>query len=488
MRSFEQSDDRRKQSRSSRSWVLIWCCLAAWGCEATTKKHPIGGNGDGGDAASTSTSPMCAVPAFPPMPICAGTCGNGLRDSCLSCAPQILTSGGSGGTDGSARPGCAEGTTPETLTEACDGTDVGVASCVSLGFSSGTLGCTSFCSYDTNACDSCVANAHTLACRRTELIANSPSSLALTASDEEIAVAWVAGPGLLGHEPVLGSARLARFAPDLSLISQSNCFGPAHAHNIALARSRSGYIIAIDDDGDTGVSIQSFDTSGNAVGSPRVLPGASYPALVERAINGVVSGGPLLVWSEAPSSGSTASGLPMRAELLGDDGTAETGPTLLTAAVPVGHTNGVFIGQEFLVGTESGGARFVALDGTITTPPISATVGEDPGIAWSGMAGAVVSFGATWQGFDASGSAIGAPVNLSKQIFIPSTIAMLGSDSIVAFGSGDTTTIDQTARSASVGSPPTELPLLRRSESSLTPRPWGNRSWLGAAPKSFSPG
>ncbi len=377
------------------------------------------------------------------MPICAGTCGNGLRDSCLSCAPQILTSGGSGGTDGSAGPACSEGTTSETLTESCDGTDVGVASCASLGFSGGTLGCTSFCSYDTNACDSCVANAHTLACRRTELIANSPSSLALTASDTEIAVAWVAGPGLLGNEPALGSARLARFGPDLSLISQSNCFGPAHAHNIALARSRSGYIIAIDDDGDTGVSIQSFDPSGNAVGSPRVLPGASHPALVERAVDGVVSGGPLLVWSEAPSSGSTASGLAMRAELLGDDGTAETSPTLLAAVVPVGHTNGAFIGQGFVVVTESGGARLVALDGTITTPPISTMVGEDPGVAWSGIAGALVSFGAKWQSFDASGSAIGAPVTLPKQIFIPSTITMLGSDSIVAFGSGDTTTIDR---------------------------------------------
>ena len=93
------------------------------------------------------------------------------------------------------------------------------------------------------------------------------------------------------------------------------------------------------------------------------------------------------------------------------------------------------------MGPESGGALFVALDSTVTTPPISETAGEFPGLAWSGAGGALVSLGANWQRFDASGTAIGAAVTLPKSIFIPSAIAMQGSDSIVLFGTG-TGTID----------------------------------------------
>jgi len=180
---------------TSRSWVLILCSLAAWSCGAATSKKPSA------DSSANQAGPMCAAPAFPPAPTCAGTCGNGVRDSCPYCAPQILIGGGSPGPGGNAGPACPNETTLETQTESCDGADLGAVSCASLGFTGGTLGCTSLCSFDTNGCDSCVSDSHSLACRHTELLANSPSSLALTASADEIAVAWVAGPGLLGNEP-----------------------------------------------------------------------------------------------------------------------------------------------------------------------------------------------------------------------------------------------------------------------------------------------
>jgi hypothetical protein len=326
----------------------------------------------------------------------------------------------------------------EPLTEGCDGADFGTASCASLGFTGGTLGCTS-CSFDTQGCDSCVADAHSLACRHTELSANSPSSLALTASDDEIAVAWVARPQLPGNNPALGSARLARFAPDLSLIFQSDGFGPAHAHRVALARSRSGYIAAIDDDAETSVSIQALDASGSALGPARILPDANVPTLVERVLDGVVLGGPLLVWF---GSATGASGAPLRAELLGDDGAAETPPSSLLADVPAGvQSNGVFTGAGFLVAPAAGWVLSVALDGTVTRPPLFSATGEYPGLAWSAAGGAVVWLDANWQRFDASGAAIGAAVTLPKAIFIPSAIVMQGSDSIVAFGT-DTHIVD----------------------------------------------
>ncbi len=85
---------------TSRAWALISCSLAAWSCSAATSKKPSA------DSSANQASPMCAVPAFPPAPTCAGTCGNGVRDSCPYCAPQILIGGGNPGPGGNSGPAC----------------------------------------------------------------------------------------------------------------------------------------------------------------------------------------------------------------------------------------------------------------------------------------------------------------------------------------------------------------------------------------------
>jgi hypothetical protein len=58
-------------------------------------------------------------------------------------------------------PECDDGPSPVTLGcgnnlvetgEACDGADLGDATCISLGFDGGELGCTEACGYDTSLC------------------------------------------------------------------------------------------------------------------------------------------------------------------------------------------------------------------------------------------------------------------------------------------------------------------------------------------------
>lgn len=53
--------------------------------------------------------------------------------------------------DGATLPGCGNDAI-DAAGEQCDGSDLGGASCTSLGFTSGTLGCTAGCSFDTGAC------------------------------------------------------------------------------------------------------------------------------------------------------------------------------------------------------------------------------------------------------------------------------------------------------------------------------------------------
>lgn len=53
--------------------------------------------------------------------------------------------------DGASLPGCGNDAI-DAAGEQCDGVDLGGASCTSLGFTSGTLGCTAGCGFDTSAC------------------------------------------------------------------------------------------------------------------------------------------------------------------------------------------------------------------------------------------------------------------------------------------------------------------------------------------------
>src|SRR4029077_20465803 len=89
-----------------------------------------------------------------------------------------------------------------------------------------------------------------------------------------------------------------RFAPDLSLLSDAGCWGPPRGRSVAIAPTRSGYVVAVAGDG--GVTVQSLGPSGQPRGAARLIASPTSPALVARSNGGAIAGGPLLTWAVPP--------------------------------------------------------------------------------------------------------------------------------------------------------------------------------------------
>jgi hypothetical protein len=364
----------------------------------------------------------CPAPDHPPTPICgAPLCGNGVIDSCQICGPGIYASGAdSGAMNG---PDCTySGNNPVTAYETCDGADLGTATCASLGFGGGTLACSDRCTFQTNGCTTCLVDPGIVACGNAEVEADAPHALAMAATDTEVVIAWVPGPGLKeAVDTDAGSVRLARFDSGLSLVAQSGCIGPAHAQQVAIARTRSGYILAIGGDG--GVTVQAMDSTLQPSGAPRVLPNAGGPMLTARESDSAVLDGPLFIWSQpVPPSGTFYQ---TEGALLDDSGAEETAP----AAIFDDDTSvftAAFTGDAFLL-SASGGRDFIAhfaLDGTVTIPENTAIPAgaypEYAQIVWTGAQGAVVfeeDVGTFWAPVDASGAISGPLVALDETVY-----------------------------------------------------------------------
>ena len=97
------------------------------------------GGGAGGGAGGTGggAGDNCLPPEMTP-PVCgASVCGNGVRDSCQR-----------------TRAGCS----PVTVTEPCDGQDLGGDTCQKHGFGAGILSCSSHCAVDTSGCASALTS------------------------------------------------------------------------------------------------------------------------------------------------------------------------------------------------------------------------------------------------------------------------------------------------------------------------------------------
>jgi hypothetical protein len=397
---------------------------------------------DGSLASSGSLGQVaCPAPDHPPAPICGATlCGNGVRDNCQVCGAGPLSVGCAdiGATNS---PECGSLSCLFAVDESCDGADLGTATCATLGFGGGTLACSDRCTFQTNGCTTCLVDTGIAACRHTEVDAAAPGALAMAATDSEVVIAWVPGPGLNGTlDADAGSVRLARFDSSLSLIAQSGCLGPQHARHVAIARTRSGYVLAIEGDG--GVTVQALDPSLQPTGGARVVPDATYPTLTARESDAAVLGGPLLTWyASLPPSGISSEA---RGALLDDSGGEETAPTTIFGDESfVG--NAAFTGDGFLV-TSSVRHDFIAhfaLDGTVTIPENTAiAAGEYPEnaqIVWVGAGGAVIferNPGLYWAPVDASGAIRGPLVALDQTVY--PRVALTRGDEMWIVGSSGT--------------------------------------------------
>jgi hypothetical protein len=405
---------RQIRSAAALTWVLAWAIpfvAAAPACDGTLAP--------GGSFAQVA----CPAPDHPPVPICgAALCGNGMIDNCQICEVGPLSASGTdlGAPNSTACSGSANYSV--SVDESCDGSDLGTATCASLGFGGGTLACSDRCTFQTNGCTTCLADTGIVACRNAEVDAAAPGALAIAATDSEVVIAWVPGPGLRGTlDADAGSVRLARFDSGLSLIAQSGCLGPAHARHVAIARTRSGYVLAIEGDG--GVTVQALDPTLQPSGALRVVPDAGGPSLTARQSGTAVLGGPLLTWTASlPPSGTSHQA---EGELLDDGGGEETVPATIFGDESFIY-NAVFTGDAFLVTSDDRHdfiARF-ALDGTVTIPENTAipagVYSEYAQIVWTGEQGAVIfqeNPGLFWAPVDASGAISGPPVAMDETVY-----------------------------------------------------------------------
>jgi hypothetical protein len=328
---------------------------------------------------------------------CATTCGNGTIDSC---------------TYTTLCPGSAGHVCPmATFTESCDGAALGNNSCASLGFSGGTLRCGSWCGLDTRACDACEYATSIVGCLSAVPEVSDPTALALAATDTEIAIAWLDGES----DAARTGLRFARFRPDLSRISQSECFGPAAATQASLAATPSGWLLAAT--AADGVHVFALSPAGAPSGPERLIAGAKDPLLAGRP-----TAGPLLSW--------TAGGKTFVKLLLADGSDETTAVSIFPYAID--SSAAVFTGDGFLLASRL--AQIVTtrigtdgqLAGQTTIPSAlnaSTPNGYAPGLAWNGTSAAVAySVGqvatagpssVAWLRVDRSGAAMGVPTMLA---------------------------------------------------------------------------
>lgn len=191
------------------------------------------------EASAASPSWQQAKPTPP-------TCGNGKRDvigmaggQCPPCIPDRECH-------------CA----PRVeLREACDGKDLGGASCSSLGYGSGKLACTAQCTVDTSGCvpASRLPSGARLAFVQLPIDKTPTAGMAIAPNDNVLGAVW----GATGQ---CGQAVFGQFSAGLKLLSTSAPFGRPHASRMQLVATPSGWLAAVGDRLNTWVHL--IDASG----------------------------------------------------------------------------------------------------------------------------------------------------------------------------------------------------------------------------------
>jgi hypothetical protein len=319
-------------------------------------------------------------------------------------------------------PGAAGHTCPtETYSEICDGTDLGTSTCASLGYAGGTLRCGAWCGFDTRGCDACEHGPAIAGCVSAVPEVAAPTELALATTDAEIAVAWLDGDS----QATRTGLRFARFRPDLSRLSLSDCFGPAAPTQVAVAATPSGWLVAATST--DGLHVLALSATGAPTGHDRVIAGAQDPLLVGRP-----NGGPLLYWTVG---GQTF------ASLARADGSDETAAVTVFPYV-IGTSAGVFTGDGFLLASRLAliWTTRIGTDGKIANQTtIQSTLkasGYAPGLAWNATS-AAISYWANdaaatggpslaWLRVDRTGAPLGAATVIGSSLALGDATSVSG--------------------------------------------------------------
>lgn len=206
--------------------------------------------------------------------------------------------------NGRIEPGCWPGPppTPQVPDEECDGAALGGASCATLGFSGGTLRCTLECTLDTTGCGACERSEMVAACGRADVQLGgdydgigrpSPSfPFALAATDTELALGWLSGTTAGGRV-----AHFARFRPDLTKLSESDCAGATQlgvvkgGRAVSLVRRPGGWLVAAS--GYDGTTLRALDAEGHPAAET-----VHHFAIAEVSLVAAPGGRTLMLWPE----------------------------------------------------------------------------------------------------------------------------------------------------------------------------------------------
>jgi hypothetical protein len=326
----------------------------------------------------------------------AGACGNGKVDSC-----QVAIEGR-----------CGERKI-ESVTEVCDGTSLNGETCQSLGYSGGTLKCSSLCGFDVTGCSTCAAAGAGSAIARCAAppltITGNPYMVALATGASGLAMAWTSyrGDGTL-------SVGFARLDQSLGVVSQvAEVSGASEPNNrgarVGLAALTDGWELLVEREHDS--KLMRLDADGQPTGAAVVLPDARGLGAVEQP-----GGSPLILWS--------VSGPLTKAALLSADGKSTTTPITLFAA-PFGDRGAAFVGDGFLVaertlegiamarvepdGTSKAGARLIFQPDVFEFPRLS-TSGGVTRLFYAPFPGSLQERSVD---VDRNGALIGTPVSIS---------------------------------------------------------------------------
>jgi hypothetical protein len=321
-----------------------------------------------------------------------------------------------------------------TVTEACDGDDLGTTTCSSLGWGSGTLGCDPRCKLVDDRCSECVLGQGVANCGDAPIGAGLVQDFALAGTDAAVGLAWGDGEPA---GPV--TFHLAQLSPDLGVVTVSELglktnhkIGPGEGA-IAIAPLASGWIAARALQPE--IAFQSVDATGTVLTQVAVdsVPGIlSDTVLVPRP-----GGGPLLLWTG--TSG-------VRAAVIADDARTATTPVDLSGWASV--FSGTFANGAFyvVIADSAAGGRLVRVetDGTVKTAVDLAKSLISPTLV-SGAADLRVLFttpearSLLWQRLDSNGAALASSVRLGDFAGVPENLALaMGGDTILAYPSAPT--------------------------------------------------
>jgi hypothetical protein len=351
---------------------------------------------------------------------CGSLCGNDVRDTCANTPPI----------GANCRPPFGP------YTEPCDGTDLGGATCTSLGYGSGTLSCTSTCELDTTACSDCVVDPRVPICTRAPSIVPgvTSSTPVLSATPNEIGVVWAPDGN--------GTAYLTLLSPSFTVLSQTEILPKDRtATPSAIAPLGSGWVTA-SYSGLGIVEVQLFDANGVNLGA---LTAANVglqdwlsfqPALVADPNGGA------LVWWQLDGA--------VWGALIAADGTSVSTPQMLLSAerwLSATFADGAFYFLDSIQSSSSNSLVRVETDGTVASPiDILPGIGSGnmmlvPGapdlrVVYPSVCGGPYcgTFnGLVWQKLTSTGDAVAPPVTLTSDSIAYTTAIGFGEDTLIAF-------------------------------------------------------